>query len=81
MEMIVVDVPVVGPLRAGARTSEFRGRHRNEDAHLCGPTWLAVADGIDDPRAAADRPVEPTLESTARDDVTTVVVAATGDAV
>jgi protein phosphatase len=46
MEMIAVDVPVVGSLRAGARTSTGRGRRRNEDAHLCGPTWFAVADGI-----------------------------------
>lgn len=47
MEMFAVRAAAIArSIRAGASTSAGHRRDRNEDAHLSGPTWFAVADGM-----------------------------------
>lgn len=45
MELISEGV-ATDAVRAGASSSAGHRRTLNEDAHLCGPTWFAVADGM-----------------------------------
>lgn len=47
MESIAVATAGTGaPPSVGVRSAIGRGRDRNEDAVLCGPTWFAIADGM-----------------------------------
>jgi protein phosphatase len=47
MESIAVVAAEVGaPPPAGVSSATGRGRVRNDDAVVCGPTWFAIADGM-----------------------------------
>lgn len=47
MELTATDVvPELASMRGGAATAAGLRRSANEDAHLCGPDWFAVADGM-----------------------------------
>jgi len=47
MTLIATDeVPTLAPMRGGAATAAGLRRSTNEDAHVCGPEWFAVADGM-----------------------------------
>lgn len=47
MESIAVGTAEVGaPTLAGVSSASGRGRDRNDDAVICGPTWFVIADGM-----------------------------------
>jgi len=46
METVAVEAAEQPVVAAGASTRVGRRRSANQDAHVCGPRWFAVADGI-----------------------------------